>query len=268
MRITMMTTLSGPTRETPGSARRLIGLGRNRVALRWRTGGRSGSSHYRVSSGIPVLLIMLVCAIGCVLLAASGRNQPIQAAETTNHAGVVVRDADGVLTYAYVAFAEPSLDGVELLRRTGIPLISAGFGGLGEAICSLDGEGCSLAECRRNLCQANPDAPFWQYFRQTAPGAWHTMPLGPSAATIADGAIDGWSWTNGAAGLPALSLPELARRAGSVDGQSATRRAGLERTVSPVTQPELYVAAVAVLLIIGAGAIVGARRHGDRTGGE
>jgi hypothetical protein len=57
-----------------------------------------------------------------------------------------------------------------------------------------------LAECRRNVCQGGPTAPYWRYFRQAAPGDWQPLPLGASGARVRDGEIDGWSWTAGEAG--------------------------------------------------------------------
>ncbi|HEU5433223.1 MAG TPA: hypothetical protein VFU81_16265, partial [Thermomicrobiales bacterium] len=119
-------------------------------------------------------------------LLAAGLPAPARAA--LNHAGVVVRDGDGSLTYAYVAFAEPTIDGIALLERTGLPVVTVGFGGLGEGVCRIGPDGCPVAECQRNLCQSGPaDAPFWQYFRQQAAGDWRAMTLGASATTVRDG---------------------------------------------------------------------------------
>jgi len=183
---------------------------------------------------------------------------------------VVVRDAEGGLTYAYVAFPEAEISGIELLRRTGLPLVAVGFGGLGEAVCSLVGDGCPLAECRRNVCQGSPAAPSWRYFRQATPGEWQPLPLGASGARVRDGEIDGWSWTAGAAGLPSLTLPDLARLAGADDTgagpstaaapQVAVRGAGIAVTTAAGGDPVAYLAAAAILVAIGGGALGLGRR--------
>jgi hypothetical protein len=189
---------------------------------------------------------------------------------------VVVRDAEGGLTYAYIAFPEEEIGGIELLRRTGLPLVSVGFGGLGEAVCSLAGDGCPLAECRRNVCQGAPTAPYWRYFRQAAPGDWQPLPLGASGARVRDGEIDGWSWTAAEAGLPPLSLPELARLAGVDEAAAApaggavptaaVRGVGIDVATPEGSEPIAYVAAAAILVAIGGGALVLGRRGRDGPG--
>ena len=197
-----------------------------------------------------------------------------------NHAGVVVRDAEGDLTYAYVAFPEEEIGGIDLLRRTGLPLVSVGFGGLGEAVCSLAGAGCPLAECRRNVCQGSSAAPYWRYFRQVSPGDWQPLPLGASGARVRDGEIDGWSWTTGQAELPPLTLPDLARLAG-VDEvvaappegpvpTAAVHGAGIADATPEGAEVGAYVAAVAILAAIGGGALLLGRRgrHGPEAAAE
>ena len=87
--------------------------------------------------------------------------------EDLNHAGLVVRDAEGRVTYAWVPFAEEEINGIEFLKRSGIPVVTVGFGALGEGVCSIGGQGCGVSECRRTVCQASAaDAPYWQYFQQ------------------------------------------------------------------------------------------------------
>ena len=125
-----------------------------------------------------------------------------------HHAGLVVRDAEGRMTYAWVPFAEEEIDGIALLRRSGIPVVTVGFGALGEGVCSIAGQGCGVAECRRNVCQGSAaDAPYWQYFQQDRddPAVWTWQPLGASSSTVEDGDVFGWSWTADDPALPALA---------------------------------------------------------------
>lgn len=131
-----------------------------------------------------------------------------------HHAGLVIRHAEGELTYAYVAFSEDEISGFDLLERTGIEQLTIPFGSLGQGVCSLEGEGCTTGECRRNVCQSSGNAPYWRYFRQVEPGTWEAAPLGASQAKVHDGTIDAWVWTSGEAGLPALSLEQLRELAG------------------------------------------------------
>lgn len=134
--------------------------------------------------------------------------------DALHHAGLVVRHGDGQLTYAYVAFPEDEISGLELLERTGIEQVTLPFGGLGAAVCSLEGEGCPTGECRRNVCQRGRDAPYWRYFRQTESGMWQPAPLGASSARVTDGTIDAWVWTPADAGLPAITMDDIRRFVG------------------------------------------------------
>jgi hypothetical protein len=194
-----------------------------------------------------------------------------------HHAGLVVRHGDGRIVYAYVAFPEESISGVELLRRSGISLVTIGFGGLGEGVCTIDGEGCPASDCRRRVCQGSgADAPFWQYFRQRAPGEWVALTLGASATRVRDGDVDGWSWTGHDPGLPSLTIGDVARFAG-VSGPPASPAAAAAgqptsavRTVYPAgigpagTDDQgtiVYLAAAGALAVVGAAAFIAARRR-------
>ena len=151
--------------------------------------------------------------------------KPTLADEELHHAGLVVRDAEGRMTYAWVPFAEEEIDGIDLLRRSGIPVVTVGFGALGDGVCSIAGQGCGVAECRRTVCQSSAaDAPYWQYFQQdpSDPAIWTWQPLGASNSTVEDGDIFGWSWTADDPALPALPS-EIANLAGARDGQGASR---------------------------------------------
>ena len=220
-----------------------------------------------LSNRVAALLLawMLLLAFG--LLPGPGAN----AADGINHAGVIVRQGDGSFVYGYVAFTEEQIDGVELLRRSGIPMVTAGFGGLGEAVCSLDSKGCGMAECRRNVCQSSANAPYWQFFRPDETGSWGPRILGASSTAVRDGDIDGWSWTASDAELPAISLPELAALAGADANLApdASGYAGTWRSTQPPPPPasnqstSTYVAAGAMLALLGGGAVIASiRRRG------
>jgi hypothetical protein len=200
-----------------------------------------------------------------VLLAALRLEPPPTAAEEMSHAGLIVRDGQGRLTYAWVPFAENEITGIELLQASGIPVVTVGFGALGDAVCSIDGQGCGVSECRRNVCQASAaDAPYWQYFHQDRenPGLWRWLALGPSASKVHDGDVFGWSWTASEPGLPALSRADIATLAGSGDGEGS---APAFRTLvpdgvapmMPATAPDgrTTAAASAILVAIGAAAL-------------
>ena len=210
------------------------------------------------------------------LVVAGAAVLPVAAqAPVRNHAGLIVRHGDGRLTYALVAFPEETINGIELLRRSSIPLVSIPFGGLGEGVCSLDGEGCGAADCRRRVCQGTaPDAPFWQLFRQSAPGAWRPVVLGASATTVRDGDVDGWSWTGRDPRLPAATIADIARIVGAPSTPVAGDPVAFVRGVLPdgtaphrpeETQPwSTYAAAAALIAAIGAAVLTVVRRGRHR----
>lgn len=143
---------------------------------------------------------------------------PVGAQEERNLAGLVIRHGDDATTYALVPFEEDEISGIDLLRKSGVSLVTIEFGGLGEGVCSIGETGCSVDDCRARMCQsASRDSPYWRYFTQHAPGEWDAYPLGASTARVVDGQIEGWSWTPDEPHLPSLTMEELASRAGVAD---------------------------------------------------
>ena len=184
-----------------------------------------------------------------------------------------MRHGDGGITYALVAFPEDEISGMELLRRSGISLITVNFGGLGEAVCTLEGEGCGVGECRKRVCQTgDPNSPFWQYFRQSSPGEWYALPLGVSSSKVHDGDVDGWSWTPHDANLPAMTVDSVRDLIGAgenalelpADGGSAAiirefDANGKLRTSSSSNAPsagEVIAGIAALVMLAGAGGLI------------
>jgi hypothetical protein len=137
-----------------------------------------------------------------------------------DYAGIVIRPGDGTVTYAYVPLDEP-VSGIELLRRSGISLLTVGFGGLGEGVCRIEETGCDIGPCRTRLCQTGDrESPYWRYFQRDETGSWIASPLGGSATRIAPGEVDGWAWTPDDGHLPDVAIsaiPALARASEDLD---------------------------------------------------
>lgn len=195
-------------------------------------------------------------------------------------AAVVVRHGDGSITYALVAFSEEEISSFELLDRSTLSLTTVSFGGLGEAVCTLDGEGCPVSDCQQRLCQSgDPQSPFWQFFRPGADGAWVSQPLGASASRVTAGDVDVWSWTGRDANVPPLALTDVAAKLGvsledvdanavvvaSFDGSG--KRIAPARDTNPGTA-KIVVGVAGLALIAGAAFLLIRRRSavliGDR----
>lgn len=151
----------------------------------------------------------------CVLGMAISGNVTAYAADS-HVAGLIIDYGDGRISYAWVPFSEDEISGIELLERSGLDLVTVGFGGMGDAVCQIDDTGCPVGDCRQRLCQtSDPESPFWRYSRQTAPGEWSFVATGVSGSKVHDGDIDAWSWTGTEAELPAMTMDQLADLAGA-----------------------------------------------------
>jgi hypothetical protein len=186
-------------------------------------------------------------------------------ASSISHAGVVIRHGSGDLTYAYVSFSGGQISGEDLLKRTGLAIVTVSFGGLGDGICSIEREGCPATVCRRRLCQGgSSDDPFWQYFRQSVPGNWQAVALGASSTNVENGDVDGWSWTGTTAKLPPLTLAEIAEKTGADQAGSATSDGSTGDQVfvlsnfhpAPYSRQPTFEYALAIALILAAIVVV------------
>lgn len=122
-----------------------------------------------------------------------------------------MRHGDGTLVYAYVEFDTETISGEELLLRSGLEIVVAPFSGLGSGVCAIDGEGCPADDC---YCASySSPAYYWNYYARTGAG-WAVQLRGPTGRQLADGDIDGWSWTAGDHGLPAVTIDEIAELTG------------------------------------------------------
>ena len=114
--------------------------------------------------------------------------------QAVHRAGLVVVFPDGVETFC-VEFAGDSITGSELLERSGLPVVFAGFGGLGGGVCRIEDVGCSdPGDC---FCQCQgAECSYWSYF-VLEDGAWAYENVGPSQRRLRDGDVDGWVWGGG-----------------------------------------------------------------------
>ena len=112
-----------------------------------------------------------------------------------NQAGLSVTFDDGTMLTFCIEFSEDAITGAELLRRSGLPVVTASSGGIGAAVCSIDGEGCNdpgdcFCHCKGGTCE------YWAYYRYNN-GAWQYSPVGAGNRTIRNGDADAWVWGSG-----------------------------------------------------------------------
>lgn len=165
----------------------------------------NGPRHNRLGNTVRYALVLL-----CVLGLVASRFVAVSA-EDINVAGLIVDYGDGRISYAWVPFAEDEISGVELLERSGLDVVTVGFGGMGDAVCQIDDTGCPVGDCRKRMCQtSDPESPFWRYSRQTDSGDWVMAATGASGASVQDGDVDAWVWSGTEVDLPAMSIDDIA----------------------------------------------------------
>lgn len=139
---------------------------------------------------------------------------------TTGKAALVVTLADGSSLLRCVTFSGDNISGVDLVSASGLSLETAVDPARGMAVCSIEGEGCPVSNC---FC----DMPnYWSYWHWQD-GAWNYASAGSSSYVVSDGALEGWTYSDGqeppqvsfeqiCAETPLLYLPAVAREVPTV----------------------------------------------------
>ena len=210
------------------------------------------------------IAVLAVCILAALLPSAT-------VAQEANAAGLIVTYGDGRVSYVVVPFEEERINGVELLERSGIDVVTVGFGGLGDAVCQIDDTGCSVDNCRSRMCQTSDrESPFWQFSKLSDEGEWQFVATGASGARVENGDIYAWSWTGTEPDLPVLSIDELADRAGgdleSLGSDALLRTEGGEIGEDGGDGAIGYasIAAVAAVVIVGGLLVIRSRRTAPR----
>lgn len=135
-------------------------------------------------------------------------------AQSLHHAALVVDFGDGRVLVRVVPFAEETISGVDLLRRSGLDVaIMENLGG-GAALCAVEGVGCPptpqdcFCQCRGGTCR------YWSYFHLQG-GAWTYAGTGAAGRALRDGDVDGWVWGDGRTAPPLLTWEEIWARSGA-----------------------------------------------------
>lgn len=116
-------------------------------------------------------------------------------------AGLVVRFDDMTYCTACVEFeeTETSLTGFDLLTRAHITQVIHDYGVFGASICKLSANismtnyavGCDNVPSGNCFCDPTLS---WAFFKPNN-GAWLESETGASVTTVANGDVQGWSWT-------------------------------------------------------------------------
>lgn len=125
-------------------------------------------------------------------------------AQSANRAGLVVVHGDGRVIARCIEFTESDISGYDVLLRSGLEIIADIQGGVGAAICTIDGEGCGADNCFCQ-CSGGPTCTYWSYWHLVN-GTWQYSNIGASGYRVRNGDIEGWVWGNGSTPPPTISL--------------------------------------------------------------
>ncbi len=210
--------------------------------------------HKGKSVRILVILAIVLLASAVIRppeVAAAGSRQ-----EGPNRAAVVVRFSEDNVVSRCVSFSEPTIDGEELLLRSGL---NAGFASDG-ALCSIQNAGCPANDC---FCRCPfPECEYWAFYKLTD-GAWQYSNLGAAWSQASNGTVQAWSWGPGnwVSGVepPAMTFEQICQAAGS-DGAVADAAGSPAEPASPAgpSVPE------PMTLLILAGGVAGVAVYAQR----
>jgi hypothetical protein len=145
-------------------------------------------------------------ALAAAAIATGAGPAAAPACAQSDSAVVVVRDSRGVEREECVALPGPEISSVEFLRLAGFDVVTRDYGGnLGEAVCSLNGDGTPASDC--------PSASGHWHLWLFADGTWNESIEGASSTEVEPGSVQGWTWsTTGSNAPPPAPTPD--RRCG------------------------------------------------------
>lgn len=178
------------------------------------------------------ILFLAFLALTCSAPASAGAQGASQ-----NRAGLVVRFGDGSVLTRCVSFGEPSITGVELLVRSGFPVVIDPSSSIGAGVCKIGPEGCDHGRSCFCQCEGSTCA-YWQYFHLDAGrGAWRYSNVGAALYPVTDGAVEGWSWGNNVA-PPVVPLDRICAAGGASGATSAPATTRTQEGAPVVAAPQ------------------------------
>lgn len=152
----------------------------------------------------PLLSLALLLLLLLALAVATRPGVAQEDSPAGNRAALVLRLGEERVESRCVSFAEESISGYELLRRSGLDLEVQEVG-MGVKLCRVDDVGCPAGNCFCE-CRGEP-CTYWSYWHWNE-GEWQYSVAGASSYAVSDGALEGWSWGPGTPS-EAIAPPQL-----------------------------------------------------------
>lgn len=155
-----------------------------------------------------VIILTMLMGLALLMFAPAQAQTPNP---TSNHIGLVIVHGSGQVVTRCVTFSENTINGYDLLTRSGIDLnIEVGNG----AICRIDNEGCTYPQddC---FCQcAGGACSYWSYWLWSG-AAWQYSNVGAANQIGHNGDVQGWRWglgnVDGATPPPVMAFNDICR---------------------------------------------------------
>ncbi len=146
--------------------------------------GSIGGEYVNVYSTVEALLGLANSPLFPISTPVS-QSQPVE-----SRAGLVITRADGSSLLRCINFPGESISGLDFLTASNFKLETAIDPLRGMAICSIENEGCPASNC---FC----DMPnYWSYWH-LQDGAWSYASGGAGTYPVANGTVEGWTYSNG-----------------------------------------------------------------------
>ena len=113
------------------------------------------------------------------------------AAPVTHRAGLAIFSGDNSLVTACISYTESNLTGLQLLQRSGQPIVTATNPTQGTAVCKIGQVGDDSNNCFGSM----PN--YWSFWLLGNNG-WEYSTKGADQTPVVDGGVYAWSWGTGA----------------------------------------------------------------------
>lgn len=133
----------------------------------------------------------MIAKLGLLLLLAV----VVAAQPAPNRAGLVIQYADGSVETHCVRFSEPQISGLDLLERSGVPIITQGSA-IGSAVCKIGPDGCAFPNESCFCATEGMRAVYWALHIR-ADERWTYANVGAANVPVTDGVVHGWAWGTG-----------------------------------------------------------------------
>ena len=159
---------------------------------------RARGEDCSVTSRYVALALSVSAALLLVCAALQPRAAGAAGPEALHQAILVVEFGDGKHLVRCVHFSEKSISGLDLLRSSGLEVITRGG-----AVCRIETEGCDYPAVKCFCECAGTPCAYWSYWHW-GKDRWIYAQEGSADYALSDGDIEGWVWGDGQ--LPPMAI--------------------------------------------------------------